>query len=48
MADLLKLFMYFPKMGETTKSHVTEVAALLTNLFKQSLADSGCLQTHLL
>ncbi|XP_054190933.1 sperm-associated antigen 17 isoform X4 [Homo sapiens] len=37
-ADLLKLVMSFPKMEETTKSHVTEVAAHLTDLFKQSLA----------
>ncbi|XP_058295390.1 sperm-associated antigen 17 isoform X2 [Hylobates moloch] len=37
-ADLLKLVMSFPKMAETTKSHVTEVAAHLTDLFKQSLA----------
>ncbi|XP_027464965.2 sperm-associated antigen 17 isoform X7 [Zalophus californianus] len=36
-ADLLKLVMSFPKMEETTKSHVTEVAAHLTDLFKQSL-----------
>ncbi|XP_005076718.1 sperm-associated antigen 17 [Mesocricetus auratus] len=37
-ADLLKLVMSFPKMEETTKSHVTEVAAHLTDLFKQSMA----------
>ncbi|XP_012498879.1 PREDICTED: sperm-associated antigen 17 [Propithecus coquereli] len=37
-ADLLKLVMSFPKVEETTKSHVTEVAAHLTDLFKQSLA----------
>ncbi|XP_004689538.1 PREDICTED: sperm-associated antigen 17 [Condylura cristata] len=37
-ADLLKLVMSFPKMEETAKSHVTEVAAHLTDLFKQSLA----------
>uniref|UniRef100_A0A671FSE7 Sperm associated antigen 17 n=1 Tax=Rhinolophus ferrumequinum TaxID=59479 RepID=A0A671FSE7_RHIFE len=37
-ADLLKLVMSFPKMEETTKSHVTEVAAHLTDLFMQSLA----------
>ncbi|KAM9689371.1 sperm-associated antigen 17 [Trichechus inunguis] len=37
-ADLLKLVMSFPKMEETTKSHVTEVAAHLSNLYKQSLA----------
>ncbi|XP_019511375.1 PREDICTED: sperm-associated antigen 17 isoform X1 [Hipposideros armiger] len=36
-ADLLKLVMSFPKMEETTKSHVTEVAAHLTDLFMQSL-----------
>uniref|UniRef100_A0A8C5UMS4 Sperm associated antigen 17 n=1 Tax=Microcebus murinus TaxID=30608 RepID=A0A8C5UMS4_MICMU len=36
-ADLLKLVMSFPKMEETTKSHVTEVAAHLADLFKQSL-----------
>ncbi|XP_049735924.1 sperm-associated antigen 17 isoform X2 [Elephas maximus indicus] len=36
-ADLLKLVMSFPKMEETTKSHVTEVAAHLSNLYKQSL-----------
>ncbi|XP_036047259.1 sperm-associated antigen 17 [Onychomys torridus] len=36
-ADLLKLVMSFPKMEETTKSHVTEVAAHLTDLFKQSI-----------
>ncbi|XP_072625698.1 sperm-associated antigen 17 isoform X2 [Canis lupus baileyi] len=36
-ADLLKLVMSFPKMEETTKSHVTEVAAHLAELFKQSL-----------
>ncbi|XP_035307203.1 sperm-associated antigen 17 [Cricetulus griseus] len=36
-ADLLKLVMSFPKMEETTKSHVTEVAAHLTDLFKQSM-----------
>ncbi|KAF3813248.1 hypothetical protein GH733_018412 [Mirounga leonina] len=36
-ADLLKLVMSFPKMEKTTKSHVTEVAAHLTDLFKQSL-----------
>uniref|UniRef100_A0A8D0NB52 Sperm-associated antigen 17 n=1 Tax=Sus scrofa TaxID=9823 RepID=A0A8D0NB52_PIG len=30
----------FPKMEETTKSHVTEVAAHLTDLFKQSLAST--------
>ncbi|XP_021572130.1 sperm-associated antigen 17 [Carlito syrichta] len=35
-ADLLKLVMSFPKMEDTTKSHVTEVAAHLTDLFKQS------------
>ncbi|XP_040086870.1 sperm-associated antigen 17 isoform X3 [Oryx dammah] len=39
-ADLLKLVMSFPKMEETTKSHVTEVAAHLTDLFKQSLANA--------
>uniref|UniRef100_A0A8D0RHA5 Sperm associated antigen 17 n=1 Tax=Sus scrofa TaxID=9823 RepID=A0A8D0RHA5_PIG len=39
-ADLLKLVMSFPKMEETTKSHVTEVAAHLTDLFKQSLAST--------
>ncbi|XP_054421065.1 sperm-associated antigen 17 [Pteronotus mesoamericanus] len=39
-ADLLKLVMSFPKMEESTKSHVTEVAAHLTDLFKQSLATS--------
>ncbi|XP_052493109.1 sperm-associated antigen 17 [Budorcas taxicolor] len=39
-ADLLKLVMSFPKMEETTKSHVTEVAAHLTELFKQSLANA--------
>ncbi|XP_007948450.1 sperm-associated antigen 17 [Orycteropus afer afer] len=37
-ADLLKLVMSFPKMEETTKSHATEVAAHLSNLYKQSLA----------
>ncbi|XP_021012793.1 sperm-associated antigen 17 [Mus caroli] len=37
-ADLLKLVMSFPKMEETTKSHMTEVAAHLTDLFKQSMA----------
>ncbi|XP_074174734.1 sperm-associated antigen 17 [Rhinolophus sinicus] len=37
-ADLLKLVMSFPKMEETTKSHVTEVAAHLTDLFMHSLA----------
>ncbi|XP_004420659.1 PREDICTED: sperm-associated antigen 17 [Ceratotherium simum simum] len=37
-ADLLKLVMSFPKMEETTKSHATEVAAHLIDLFKQSLA----------
>nr|XP_019586156.1 PREDICTED: sperm-associated antigen 17 isoform X4 [Rhinolophus sinicus] len=37
-ADLLKLVMSFPKMEETTKSHVTEVAARLTDLFMHSLA----------
>ncbi|XP_058158951.1 sperm-associated antigen 17 isoform X2 [Dasypus novemcinctus] len=36
-ADLLKLVMSFPKIEETTKSHVTEVAAHLTNLYKESL-----------
>ncbi|XP_036090922.1 sperm-associated antigen 17 [Rousettus aegyptiacus] len=36
-ADLLKLVMSFPKMEETTKSHVTEVAAHLTDFFKHSL-----------
>uniref|UniRef100_A0A8C7BE38 Sperm associated antigen 17 n=1 Tax=Neovison vison TaxID=452646 RepID=A0A8C7BE38_NEOVI len=36
-ADLLKLVMSFPKMEQTTKSHVTEVAAHLSNLFKDSL-----------
>ncbi|XP_013371939.1 PREDICTED: sperm-associated antigen 17 isoform X3 [Chinchilla lanigera] len=35
-ADLLKLVMSFPKMEETTKSHVSE--AHLVDLFKQSLA----------
>nr|XP_005895351.1 PREDICTED: sperm-associated antigen 17 [Bos mutus] len=39
-ADLLKLVMSFRKMEETTKSHVTEVAAHLTDLFKQSLANA--------
>nr|XP_044993817.1 sperm-associated antigen 17 [Jaculus jaculus] len=39
-ADLLKLVMSFPKMEETTKSHVTEVAAHLSDLFKQSLASA--------
>ncbi|XP_031230830.1 sperm-associated antigen 17 isoform X2 [Mastomys coucha] len=39
-ADLLKLVMSFPKMEETTKSHVTEVAAHLTELFKQSMAST--------
>ncbi|KAK7807810.1 hypothetical protein U0070_012044 [Myodes glareolus] len=39
-ADLLKLVMSFPKMEETTKSHVTEVAAHLTDLFKQSMASA--------
>ncbi|XP_050013472.1 sperm-associated antigen 17 [Alexandromys fortis] len=39
-ADLLKLVMSFPKMEETTKSHVTEVAAHLTDLFKQSMAST--------
>ncbi|KAB0385214.1 hypothetical protein FD755_000170 [Muntiacus reevesi] len=39
-ADLLKLVMSFPKMEETTKSHVTEVAAHLADLFKQSLANA--------
>ncbi|XP_039098665.1 sperm-associated antigen 17, partial [Hyaena hyaena] len=39
-ADLLKLVMSFPKMEETTKSHVTEVAAHLADLFKQSLPTS--------
>ncbi|XP_074237292.1 sperm-associated antigen 17 isoform X5 [Saimiri boliviensis] len=37
-ADLLKLVMSFPKMEETTKSHVSEVAAHLADLYKQSLA----------
>ncbi|XP_053512061.1 sperm-associated antigen 17 [Artibeus jamaicensis] len=37
-ADLLKLVMSFPKMEESTKSHVTEVAAHLTDFFKQSVA----------
>ncbi|XP_008578639.1 PREDICTED: sperm-associated antigen 17 [Galeopterus variegatus] len=42
-ADLLKLVMSFPKMEETTKSHATEVAAHLNDLFKQSLtAASEC------
>ncbi|XP_047581454.1 sperm-associated antigen 17 [Lutra lutra] len=36
-ADLLKLVMSFPKMEQTTKSHVTEVAAHLSDLFKESL-----------
>ncbi|XP_075396616.1 sperm-associated antigen 17 [Tenrec ecaudatus] len=36
-ADLLKLVMSFPKMEETTKSHVTEVAAHLCNLYKQNM-----------
>ncbi|XP_008704587.2 sperm-associated antigen 17 [Ursus maritimus] len=36
-ADLLKLVMSFPKMEETTTSHVTEVAAHLMDLFKRSL-----------
>ncbi|XP_045139651.1 sperm-associated antigen 17 [Echinops telfairi] len=35
--DLLKLVMSFPKIEETTKSHVTEVAAHLCNLYKQSI-----------
>ncbi|XP_073090583.1 sperm-associated antigen 17 isoform X4 [Manis javanica] len=35
-ADLLKLVMSFPKVEETMKSHVTEVAAHLTDLFNQS------------
>nr|XP_023417022.1 sperm-associated antigen 17 [Cavia porcellus] len=39
-ADLLKLVMSFPKMEETTKSHVSEVTAHLTELFKQSLAST--------
>ncbi|XP_055971601.1 sperm-associated antigen 17 [Sorex fumeus] len=39
-ADLLKLVMSFPKMEETTKSHVTEVAAHLSELFVKSLAAS--------
>ncbi|XP_072824013.1 sperm-associated antigen 17 isoform X3 [Vicugna pacos] len=39
-ADLLKLVMSFPKMEETTKSDVTEVAAHLTDLFNQSLANT--------
>ncbi|XP_062049494.1 sperm-associated antigen 17 [Lepus europaeus] len=37
-ADLLKLVMSFPKMEETTESHANEVAAHLTDLFKQCLA----------
>ncbi|KAM5295030.1 sperm-associated antigen 17 isoform 1-T1 [Glossophaga mutica] len=37
-ADLLKLVMSFPKMEESTKSHVTEVAAHLADFFKQSVA----------
>ncbi|XP_076975855.1 sperm-associated antigen 17 isoform X2 [Tamandua tetradactyla] len=42
-ADLLKLVMSFPKMEETAKSHVTEVAAHLTDLYKQSLVTApGC------
>ncbi|XP_054988126.1 sperm-associated antigen 17 [Sorex araneus] len=39
-ADLLKLVMSFPKTEETTKSHVTEVAAHLSDLFMKSLAAS--------
>ncbi|KAF6075994.1 sperm associated antigen 17 [Phyllostomus discolor] len=37
-ADLLKLVMSFPKMEESTKSHVTEVAAHLTDFLRQSVA----------
>ncbi|XP_012663088.1 sperm-associated antigen 17 [Otolemur garnettii] len=37
-ADLLKLVMSFPKMEETTKSHATEVAEHLIDVFKQSLS----------
>ncbi|XP_045059666.2 sperm-associated antigen 17 isoform X2 [Desmodus rotundus] len=37
-ADLLKLVMSFPKTEESTKSHVTEVAAHLTDVFRQSVA----------
>ncbi|KAM6217136.1 sperm-associated antigen 17 [Rhynchocyon petersi] len=36
-ADLLKLVLSFPKMETTTKIHATEVAAHLSNLYKQSL-----------
>ncbi|KAM6168270.1 sperm-associated antigen 17 [Erethizon dorsatum] len=39
-ANLLKLVMSFPKMEETTESHVSEVTAHLTDLFKQSLASA--------
>ncbi|XP_067566400.1 sperm-associated antigen 17 [Pseudorca crassidens] len=39
-ADLLKLVMAFPKMEKTTESHDTEVAAHLTDVFKQSLANT--------
>ncbi|XP_029419263.1 sperm-associated antigen 17, partial [Nannospalax galili] len=37
-ADLLRLVTSFPKMEETTKSHATEVAAHLSDLFKHSVA----------
>ncbi|XP_070252631.1 sperm-associated antigen 17 isoform X6 [Myotis yumanensis] len=36
-ADLLKLVMSFPKMEETIKSHDTQIAAHLIDLYKQSL-----------
>ncbi|TKC43805.1 hypothetical protein EI555_012212, partial [Monodon monoceros] len=39
-ADLLKLVMSFPKMEKTTESRVAGVAAHLTDLFKQSLANT--------
>ncbi|XP_073665111.1 sperm-associated antigen 17 isoform X3 [Tursiops truncatus] len=39
-ADLLKLVMSFPKMEKTTESRDTEVAAHLTDVFKQSLANT--------
>ncbi|XP_049621975.1 sperm-associated antigen 17 [Suncus etruscus] len=38
-ADLLKLVMSFPKMEETTKSHISEVADHLTDLFTKTLTD---------